>query len=160
MRFFMIRWIKLSLIVAALLPLSITASYAIEAREFNKAEDAVAMRQAHMVLIGSYFESMGAVIKGKKAYKPELFAEDAKKVKQLSLWSTDGFGSKLTTDKSNSKETIWENKKDFNELMNELYVSASRLSAEADKNSMDALPSPFKEVAASCKSCHKKYKSW
>lgn len=126
---------------------------------FDKDEDAVALRQAHMHLVGTYFGEMGEMVKGKKHYDAAAFSANADRLVALSGWTHEGFIKKQLTRDSKAKSEIWEKKMDFDHKMNAFHEQALKLQQVAEKHDMDAIKAPFKKTGDTCGSCHKPYKN-
>jgi len=61
--------------------------------------------------------------------------------------------------KTEALNTIWDNWNDFSDAVSNFIESSKKLSQSvANNDSADVLRKRFKEVSASCKSCHKAYR--
>ena len=146
---------KVALMVVAVLALDVSA----HGVNFDHDDDAVALRQAHMHLIGTYFGEMGAMMKGKVSYDPVAFSEGSDRLAALSGWSHEGFSTKRLTDDSKSKPVIWEKKTDFDQKMKAFHKQALKLQEVIAKGDMGNIKGEFKATANACGSCHDVYKS-
>ncbi len=152
--------------VKALIPASVLLSAALvgssvlaHAAHFDKADDAVYTRKAHMALVGTYFSDMGAMIKGKKPYDAKEFQQDADRLAIVTQWAGEGFEGNHLTDDSKAKPEIWKNKAEFDKLMADLAEKAGKLKmAAASGNMKDSIPA-FKAMGDNCGACHKKFKN-
>ncbi len=137
---------------------AVLAFTSVQAVEFAKDDDAVSLRKAHMTLVGAYFGEMGAMVKGKQPFDARQFQSDADKLSVVTRWAHEGFAGRHLTSDSKAKPEIWENKAEFDKLMNDLGDHADQLKlAAASGNLKDSIPA-FKAMGDNCGSCHKKFK--
>ncbi|MCL6270356.1 cytochrome c [Sansalvadorimonas sp. 2012CJ34-2] len=135
------------------------ASATVQAVEFAKDDDAVYLRKAHMALVGTYFGEMGAMVKGKQPFDAKQFQTDVERLATVTRWAYEGFKGKHLTSDSKAKPEIWENKAEFNKLMDDLAKKSETLKIAAASGNLSDIKPAFKDAADSCSACHKKFKN-
>lgn len=126
-------------------------------------QKAYEFRTSAMTLYKWYLSPMGAMVKGKVKFDAKSFAKYANGLEIASeLDLLQGFPQKSSEDEiddSNAKPAIWKNSKDFEKKFEALQVEAKKLVSIANKGDEKAIKAQFKITAATCSSCHKKYKT-
>ena len=77
----------------------------------------------------------------------------------LALLAPNGFDVKGTVKGSRAKKGIWENKAEFDKVMQGLAKSTAALATASKSGDMATIKPAFAEVAKSCKTCHKEYRA-
>ena len=110
-------------------------------------------------MVGYHFGPLGGMIKGKIDYNKAMFTKHASSLATLATLAPNGFEVKGKAKGSRAKKGIWENKTEFDKTMQAFIVSTDALAKVSSKGDMATIKPAFAEVADSCKTCHKKYRS-
>jgi cytochrome c556 len=127
--------------------------------KFDKPGEAIRYRKAVMTLIQQHFKEMGAVVKGKIAYDPEAFSNDAEVVKMLAVLPWEAFmepGS--DKGKTNMLSAVFKKKEQFTETAKDFETATAELATSAQSGNLNAIKSQYVKVAQTCGSCHKQFK--
>ncbi|GLS82536.1 c-type cytochrome [Paraferrimonas haliotis] len=142
---------------AALIGLAVCG--AVVASEFRSPEAAIEYRQKAFSLMAHNFGNMGDMLKGKKAFNADEFAQRAANVAALAHIPAEGFEDGTDKGDTEALPKVWDNMDDFNKRLLDLQNDSAKLAevaaAKADKK---ALGQAFKQVAMNCKGCHDTYK--
>jgi cytochrome c556 len=127
------------------------------------AEPSYDFRSATMSIYKWYLSPMGAMVKGKVPFDAKAFTEYAKGLEAISkIDLLEGFpkdSGEDHIDDSDAKEEIWANWDDFKHQYGTLQSEAKNLLTIAKAGDEKAIKAQFKKTAATCGSCHKKYKT-
>lgn len=120
-------------------------------------EDIIKYRQNVMKAQAAHLAAAGAIIQGKVDYKNQL----ADHVKALQATTKDVpslFPKDSDFGETKAQDDIWKNEGDFKKRADDTRAKVNALAkAVAAKNSQN-YSARFKDVADSCKSCHKDYR--
>jgi cytochrome c556 len=129
----------------------------------RSAEPSYDFRTATMSIYKWYLSPMGAMVKGKIPFNAKAFAEYAEGLEAISkIELLEGFPKESGedhVDDSDAKEGIWANWNDFKHKYETLQTEAKNLVTAAKAGNEKAIKAQFKKTAATCGSCHKKYKT-
>ncbi|MBT1444526.1 cytochrome c [Shewanella sp. JM162201] len=141
-----------------LLCLSALAAFGATANNFESTDDAIHYRESAFGLIAYQFGDMSAMLKGKKEFNADVFAQRAANVAALSKLPAEGFIDGSDKGKTDALPKIWENKADFDSRMTEFQDNAAKLAEVAKGGDKDAIKAAFANTGKSCKGCHDNYK--
>ncbi len=119
-------------------------------------EGPVKERQALMKKNGDSTKLATQMLKGEKPYDADAAAEAMKTI----AGTMDEFVTLFpegSTEGSEAKPTIWEDKADFDAYAQET-KKASNAAAEAASGGKDSFQAAFVTVGQNCKGCHEKYR--
>lgn len=145
---------KVSLTIIA----SILAIGSAEAANFKDDDAAIEYRQAAFELIAHNFGDMAAMIKGKKPFDQTVFEQRAENVAALSHFPLEGFLTKSSTGHTEALAKIWDNKSDFDGIMEKFQLAAANLATVAKTGDKAAIKKAFGNTGKNCKNCHDTYK--
>jgi cytochrome c556 len=127
--------------------------------QFAKPEEAIAYRQAVMVLIGQHFGRMAAMVKGDRDYDLDEFANNAALVETLAALPWEAFmepgSDKGATD---LKPEAFKDKDAFEQAAQAMETEASQLAIVSEGGELPAIKEQFGRTAQSCKNCHSKFR--
>ncbi|MBK1725892.1 c-type cytochrome [Halorhodospira neutriphila] len=122
-------------------------------------EDKIEYRKAVYKVIGVNFKPMGAMVKGKIDYDPELFARNAQRVADVSEMALEGFRGGPHQGNTESLDAIWEEWADYRQGTERFQEQAQELASAAQGGAeWPQLKKQFIQVADTCKSCHDDYR--
>jgi cytochrome c556 len=122
-------------------------------------EDAIKYRKAAFTLVKGNFGPMAAMVKGEVPFDAKVFAEHAANVAAAAGMADDGFIDGSDMGDTKAKAAVWEDRAEFDQLMQEFQKRAQALAAAAKGGNMDEIKPKFGAVGKTCKSCHDDYKS-
>ncbi|MGL4221051.1 MAG: c-type cytochrome, partial [Shewanella sp.] len=122
-----------------LLCLSILTTFSASANNFESADDAIHYRQSAFSLIAHQFGDMSDMLKGKKAFNAEVFAQRAANVAALSKLPGEGFIEGSDKGNTEALPKLWQNKTDFDSRLTEFQDNAAKLAEVAKGKDMDAI---------------------
>ena len=128
------------------------------ANNFEDADDAIQYRKAAFGLIAYNFGDMAAMIKGKKDFNAEVFAQRASNVAALSQIPHEGFIAGSDKGNTNALAKVWSDKVDFDAKMTEFQNNAAKLAVAAQGSDQNQIKQAFGNTGKSCKGCHDVYK--
>ncbi|MCL2917518.1 c-type cytochrome [Shewanella litorisediminis] len=141
-----------------LLCLSALLAFSASANNFESADDAIHYRQSAFGLIAYQFGDMSAMLKGKKEFNADVFAQRAENVAALAKLPAEGFIAGSDKGNTEALAKIWENQADFDSRMGEFRENAAKLAIAAKGTDKDAIKAAFMNTGKSCKGCHDNYK--
>ena len=127
--------------------------------QFAKPEDAIAYRQSVMMVMGTHFGRLGAMVQGKVPFDAKAAAENAHVVHEMSLlpFSAFGPGTDLGHD-TKAKPDIWKDPAKFQAAAKEMQQQVVKLDAAAKGGNPDAIKTAFGDTAKACKACHDNFR--
>lgn len=146
--------------VKVLIVLAMTAGFAATAAaQFEKPEDAIAYRQAVMLVIGQHFGRMAAVVKGQSPYDPAAFENNAAIVRTLGSLPWEAFLFPGTDKgKTDLKPAAFKEKDKFMQDAQRMEAEVAKLAEIAKTGDLNAIKAQFGEAGKSCKSCHDSFR--
>jgi len=121
-------------------------------------DDSITARQSVMRVIGLNFGPMGAMMRGRIPYDAEIFAANAGRIAAVSTMPIERYfgagteeGDMLDTD---ALPDIWEDKAEFERLLNNMRDAAANLATTATGGDQGAMKKALGTTGKSCKSCH------
>ena len=151
-------WFKLVLCLGAGMALTPGVAGAHTEEEDAGFTKQIEYRQAAMNVFGWNLGNMGAMVKGKKPYDKAAFegyARDLAAAARLNVLT--GFPDDSVSDDSDAKDEIWLQWEDFEQKFQAMQAQTAKLAEVASGGELEQIKAQFKETAASCKSCHRKY---
>lgn len=130
----------------------------VQAIDFKKDGDAVAHRQALMVLVKDNFSQLAPVLKKTSAYDAESFATYSGRLSALASWIDDAFEKNIQTRESGSEDRIWDKGSKYKQLVAEFAEHTRQLSDVAASGDVQKIKDPLQQVADDCRSCHKLFR--
>ena len=120
-------------------------------------EDIIKYRQNVMKSQGAHLAAAGAIIQGKVDYKNQL--ADHAKALQASTKDIPGlFPKDSDFGETKAQDSIWKNNADFQKRAKDTHNKADALAKAVAANDSKNYGARFKDVADSCKVCHKDYR--
>lgn len=120
-------------------------------------EDIIKYRQNVMKSQGAHLAAAGAIIQGKVDYKSQL--ADHVKALQASTKDVPGlFPKDSDFGETKAQDAIWKNNADFQKRSKDTHDKVDALAKAVAANDSKNYGARFKDVADSCKACHKDYR--
>ena len=128
--------------------------------QFAKPEYAIKYRKSVMFLIAQHFGRMGAMVKEKIPYNPDVFARNAMLVETLSRlpWEASMVPGTDTGDTTLNALAFGQQAK-FKEVAQTFETQATKLVSAAQSGDFSASKTQFGEVGKSCKACHSQFRT-
>ncbi|WP_428244011.1 c-type cytochrome [Gynuella sp.] len=118
----------------------------------------VKQRQDVMESYEDYLKAIGKMFRGQKEYDASVVKAGAEQMRDHSgSYLLSLFPSASEDKGSHAKSLIWEQWDDFSDQANDLQKAAAGLAANAD--TLKSAKAYYREVASTCKGCHRPYKS-
>lgn len=148
------------LLVAALSSFFVLTATA-HADKKDKSPEGKAAKYRHNTfnMVGYHFGPMGGMMKGKIDFNKDVFSKNADSLASLAILAPNGFEVKGKAKGSRAKKDIWENKAEFDKVMQGFTDSTAALATASKSGDMATIKPAFAKVADSCKTCHKKYRA-
>ena len=147
---------SISAIIAAS-SLTFTSGVSAEEGSFTKE---VEYRQAVMTVIAYNTKKIGSMLKGDTPYDVEKIKTHAKDIASLSsLEILSAFPEDSVTDESDAMEDIWMDFETFEQKLQDFRTAAAGINKAAQSGDKAAVGAAMKDLGASCKGCHKKFKN-
>ena len=128
--------------------------------QFAKPEYAIKYRKAVMFLIAQHFGRMGAMVKEKIPYNREVFAKNAGLVETLSRLPWEAVMTPGTdTGDTTLNASAFSQQAKFKEAAKTFENQATKLVSAAQSGELNAVKTPFGQVAKSCKACHTQFRT-
>jgi cytochrome c556 len=125
----------------------------------SRAEQSIKYREGLYQAIVWNFGPMSAAVQGKAPYDKDAFAKQAARVAVLTPMLAEGFAvESAIKGKSEAKPEIWQNKAEFDKLMQDLVTKSAALAEVAKTGDMAKIKPAFGETGQACKACHDKFK--
>ncbi len=144
-------------------PLIITAlcagmlTSAVSAGEFEKETE---YRQGVMNILSWNSKAIGAMLKGDTEYDADSIKTHAADIKSTaSLNIIAGFPEDSESEDSAALADIWMDFDDFKQKLSDFQLAAGVLDQAAQSADKAKVAAAMKDLGASCKGCHKKYKN-
>ncbi len=134
---------------------SICYSYA--AFSQDDSEDVIKYRQNMMKTISMHYKSLKLLSAG-RITQPEQWLPQAQGLNNMAKMITTAFPEESDFGETDAKESIWENKPDFNEKADALVKFSGKLVSLIEQGEQKQVPELMREVSQSCKNCHKNYR--
>ncbi|GGI69122.1 c-type cytochrome [Shewanella gelidii] len=129
-----------------------------QAANFKKDEDAIHYRKSAFGVIAHNFGDMAAMLKGKKPYDQQVFEQRAANVAALAHIPAEGFLTKTVDSGTEALPKIWQEKAEFDQIMEQFQKAAANLAVVAKTGDKKAIKKAFGATGKNCKSCHDSYK--
>jgi cytochrome c556 len=127
--------------------------------QFAKPEEAIAYRQAVMVLIGQHFGRLAAMVKGDRDYDLDEFANNAALVETFAGLPWEAFMEPGSDEGDTAlKSEAFKNKDTFEQAAQALETETSQLAIVAEGGDLPAIKEQFGRTAQSCKNCHSTFR--
>lgn len=131
----------------------------VSAAEPTPAERAVAYRQGVYHAIAWNFGPMAGMVKNEIPFDADDFALRAQRVAFLSTLPLEGFIPDSRVGNTDAKPAVWEERDEFESMMQTFQTEADTLAALArDATEVAAVRPQFAKVGQACKDCHDKFK--
>ena len=128
--------------------------------QFAKPEYAIKYRKAVMFLIAEHFGRMGAMVKEKTPYNPDVFTRNAILVETLSQlpWEASVVPG---TDKGDTtlNASVFAQPAKFKEVAQAFETQAAKLVSAAQSGDFSTVKTQFGQVGKSCKACHTQFRT-
>lgn len=120
-------------------------------------EDIIKYRQNIMKLQGAHLAAAGAIIQGKVDFKNHL--GDHVKALQASTKDVPAlFPKDSDFGETKAQDSVWKNSADFQKRAKDTHDKVNALAKAVAANDAANYGARFKDVADSCKACHKDYR--
>jgi len=128
--------------------------------QFAKPEYAIKYRKSVMFLIAQHFGRMGAMVKEKIPYNPDVFARNAMLVETLSRlpWEAAMLPGTDAGD-TTMNASVFAQQAKFKEVAQTFETQATKLVSAAQSGDFSASKTQFGEVGKSCKACHSQFRT-
>ena len=128
--------------------------------QFQKAEDAVAYRQASFRLMETHFSRLSKMASGTLPYDARLAMEDAAAVKMLSRLAFTAFvpNTAAPTHKSRSNDLVWSAHQRFSDSAQTLRVAADQMPVAVQAGDIGRLRKLASEAGSVCRKCHDQFR--
>ena len=124
------------------------------------AERAIEYRQAVFKVVGGNFGPLAQVAQGKLELPAPATRKYAERLASIAEFTRDAFPDISREGKTRAKAEIWNDRAEFDKLLNELNDKSRALAAVTART--DATPEDFKAAVGAvgnvCKSCHEKFR--
>jgi cytochrome c556 len=142
-----------SLLCSALLvPVAATAD--------SELEKTVEYRQGVMNILSWNSKAIGAMLKGENAYDADSVKRHAADINRTAMLDIKaGFPEDSEHEDSAALADIWMDFATFEEKLTEFQNAAANLDKTAQSGDQAAVGAAMKDLGASCKGCHKKFKN-
>lgn len=130
-------------------------SYAIFSQD--ESDDVIRYRQNMMKTISMHYKSLKLLSAG-RITQADQWLPQAQGLNNMAKMISTGFPEDTDFGETDAKESIWENKADFNEKADALVKLSKELVLLIEQNKNNEVAGLMKDVGQSCKSCHKKYR--
>lgn len=145
--------------VIVCLTTSLFASASAWADEDIDADAYIKYRENLMDSAKAHSKGISAILKGKVAAKDHL-ARHARSLNEIAAMLADAFPEGSDFGETRAKESIWEDDATFRKQLEKFHqASAALVETTAQTNDPAKVGKAMKDVSASCKSCHKKFRS-
>ena len=146
---------KVKLLLSSVVLVATTAV----ASPFEKPEDAIHYRQSAFTMIAANFGDMAEMVKGRKDWNQDVFAQRAQYISQLSLMPEEAFNVE-GSDKGDTKAKpeIWSDWNGFTGKLTKFQGDLAQLANVSSEGDERATKKAFGVAAKNCKSCHTDYK--
>lgn len=125
----------------------------------KRADAYVKYRQSMYVVLASNFAPLGAMVQGKMPFDAQEFAKRADRVAYMADMLPEGWTAESKGGQpSKAKPGIWDNRADFDKLLQDMQSKARALSKASQAGKIEEIRPAFGALAQACKSCHDKYK--
>lgn len=120
----------------------------------------VEYRQAVMTIIAYNVKKIGGMLKGNAPYDAEQVKTHAKDIASAStLDIVSAFPEDSVNDDSDALEDIWMDFETFEQKLQDFRTAAAGINKAAQSGDKAAVGAAMKDLGASCKGCHKKFKN-
>ena len=123
-------------------------------------EKEIEYRQGVMNILSYNMKNIGDMLKGKSPYdadKVKTHAKDIAAVATLDI--SAGFPEDSVSDESDAMEDIWMDFETFEQKLKDFQKAAAGINTAAQSGDQAAVGAAMKDLGASCKGCHKKFKN-
>lgn len=131
--------------------------YSYSAFSQDDAEDVIKYRQNMMKTISMHYKSLKLLSAG-RITQPEQWLPQAQGLNNMTKMITTAYPEESDFGDTDAKESIWENKPDFNEKADDLVKFSGQLVSAIEQGKQQHASELLREVSQSCKNCHKKYR--
>lgn len=123
----------------------------------DESEHVIKYRQYLMSSISSHYKSLKYLTSG-KITQPEQWLPHSRALNDLAKMVSSAFPEDSDFGETDAKESIWENKEDFNEQAQSLVKASEALLKQIENTETQETGKQMDAIGQSCKSCHKKYR--
>jgi cytochrome c556 len=126
----------------------------------SELEKTVEYRQGVMNILSWNSKAIGAMLKGEKAYDADSVKRHAADINRTAMLDIKaGFPEDSEHEDSAALADIWMDFATFEEKLTEFQNAAANLDKTAQSGDQAAVGAAMKDLGASCKGCHKKFKN-
>ena len=131
--------------------------YSYSAFSQNDSEDVIKYRQNMMKTISMHYKSLKLLSAG-RITQPDQWLPQAQGLNNMAKMISTAYPEESDFGDTDAKESIWENKPDFNEKADALVRFSGKLVSLIEQGQQKQVPELMREVSQSCKNCHKNYR--
>ncbi|MCW8932122.1 MAG: cytochrome c [Gammaproteobacteria bacterium] len=134
---------------------SIFYSYAVFSED--ESDDVIKYRQNMMETISMHYKSLKLLSAG-RITQPDQWLPQAQGLNNMAKMVSTGFPEGSDFGETDAKESLWENKPDFNEKADALVKFSGQLVSLIEQGKKEQATELLRDIGQSCKDCHKKYR--
>ena len=123
----------------------------------DESEHVIKYRQYLMSSISSHYKSLKYLTSGKIS-QPQQWLPHSKALNEMAKMVAGAFPDDSDFGETDAKESIWNNKDDFNLKAEDLVHTSEALIKQIENNNKQGVAEQMDNIGQSCKSCHKKYR--
>ncbi|MCU7818531.1 MAG: cytochrome c [gamma proteobacterium symbiont of Lucinoma myriamae] len=131
--------------------------YSFTAFSQDDADDVIKYRQNMMKTISMHYKSLKLLSAG-RITQPDQWLPQAQGLNNMAKMTTTAFPEESDFGETDAKESIWENKPDFNKKAEALLKFSGKLVSVIEQGKQQQAAELLREISQSCKNCHKKYR--
>lgn len=131
--------------------------YSYSAFSEDDSEDLIKYRQYMMKSISMHYKSLKLLSAGRIS-QSEQWLPQARGLNDMAKMIATAFPEESDFGDTDAKESIWENKPDFNEKADVLVKHSGQLVSLIEQGRQKQVSELLREVGQSCKDCHKSYR--
>jgi len=123
----------------------------------DDSDDVIKYRQNMMATISMHYKSLRLLSAG-RITQPDQWLPQAQGLNNMAKMISTAYPEESDFGETDAKESIWENKADFNQKADDLVKFSGKLVSLIDHGEQKQVAEMMRKVGQSCKNCHKKYR--
>ena len=131
--------------------------YSYTAFSQDDSDDVIKYRQNMMETISMHFKSLRLLSAG-RITQPDQWLPQAQGLNNMAKMISTAYPEESDFGETDAKESIWENKADFNDKADALVKVSGKLVSLIEQGEQKQVAEMLREVSQACKNCHKKYR--
>ncbi len=145
--------------ITGTLVLVVSASFSVNAQQFNKSEDAIKYRKGAFTVMNAQFDQLASMAKGNLPYDAKVASEGAAAVEALSKLPWAGFAEGTDKGETKARPEIWTDAAKFKDAQGKLMTETAKLAIAAKTGKLEDLKVAVSATGGACKNCHENFKS-